>query len=183
MSEEQELLQEGMREALQAAVAADVDVSTAPKEFGFEGVEGVEVQPDEVTSGESSGVRFHEVGDDQPTESTTAVQPIDLEMAIMVISGALSTAVPVLAGVKLDGDTYDHTARCWAVVLEKRFPDGGLFRFLAPYKEELLAGWATITFVGAIREARKEKQKVAALKEEKAKKAEKAEVVESEAQE
>ena len=53
-------------------------------------------------------------------------------------------------GLELESSKYDAVARPWAVVIVKHF-DGGIFEFMAKYKDELAAAWATLVFISAVR--------------------------------
>lgn len=70
--------------------------------------------------------------------------------AELMIKGALKLVFDTFGGLDLPADKYDAVARPWAVVIVKHF-DGGIFEFMAKYKDELGAAWATVVFASALR--------------------------------
>lgn len=77
--------------------------------------------------------------------------------AEMVINGALVFVFDAMGGLDISNDKYVKMSRAWAVVIAKRF-EGGIFEFMAKYKDELTAVGASFVFVGAVREGLKVKR-------------------------
>lgn len=112
-----------------------------PSGLNFEGIEGVQIEPGTMP------VSVRDVG---PTSEEK------IELAKTVIKGALVFGFNGLAGFDIPEDKFDRLAETYAVVIEKHFK-GGLFAFLAMYKEELAAAAATLAFIGVVREHAKAK--------------------------
>lgn len=70
--------------------------------------------------------------------------------AEMMIKAALRLVFDTFGGLDIPAEKYNAVARPWAVVIVKHF-DGGIFEFMAKYKDELGAAWATIVFASALR--------------------------------
>ena len=107
----------------------------------FGGIEGVEVEGEHLPG--------------KPAEAGFAEK---VEMAKKVIASALVMVFDALAGFDIPEDKYDAMAQAWAVVIVKRFP-GGIFEFLGKYKDEVMAVWASVIFIKAVRVAAEAKAK------------------------
>jgi len=120
---------------------------------------------------EDSGLNFDEqqgVTFNSPSSSENAPNHDDainekIAMAEVIISGALMFAFDAIGGLDIQKDKYKSVSHAWAVVISKRF-DGGIFEFMAKYKDELAAAGATLMFIGAVRASSKEKRKEAEIK-------------------
>ena len=110
----------------------------------FDGVEGVTLLDGPVSQEDESGATLEE----------------KIAMAEMVINGGLVFVFDALGGLDIPEDKYSRMARAWAVVISKRF-EGGIFEFMAKYKDELTAVGASFVFVGAVREGLKVKREKA----------------------
>lgn len=129
-----------------------------------------EVKPETETV-EDSGLSFDEqegVSFNSPVSSEVVQGGDDslddrIAMAEVIISGALMFAFDSIGGLNIPKDKYKSVSHAWAVVISKRF-DGGIFEFMAKYKDELTAVGATLVFVGAVRSGSKEKRKEAEAK-------------------
>lgn len=114
-------------------------------EFGldFDQVEGVEVErPESVGTGMQPGA---------PDPATDAEK---LFAAEMVIRGGLKFVVSSLFDLEVPDRRYDELAKSMAAVIVKWYR-GGIFEFMAKWREELAFGMAMLAFVGAVREAAK----------------------------
>jgi uncharacterized glyoxalase superfamily protein PhnB len=107
------------------------------------------------------GVEVVEGGELQPDNSPTLEEKI--AMAEMVINGALVFVFDALGGLDIPEDKYARMSRSWAVVIAKRF-EGGIFEFMAKYKDELSAAGATMIFIGAVREGVAKKRETSEVK-------------------
>lgn len=116
------------------------DHSVSP-ELSFEGVEGVEQVA-------GSAPMVVQAADEVMADKVAAAE--------MVINSALVFVFDALGGLNIDAKQYEKVSHGWAVVIAKRF-EGGIFEFMAKYKDELQAAGATILFVGIVRKAVQEK--------------------------
>ena len=134
-----------------------------------------EATPEPSQSGNGPALNFEEVegvhieGSSLPGQpNNAATMEEKIAMAKVVISGALVFVFDALGGLSVPDDKYDRVAHSWAVVIAKRF-EGGIFDFLAKYKDEIAAVGATLVFIKAVRIAAEEKaKKEAAERREKA---------------
>lgn len=99
-----------------------------------------------VNIGEAGGVSF------EPVQQAPSLNDIEEKKraASLVILGGFKFVFEALGGLKIDESKYKAVADAWGAVIAKHF-DGGIFEFMAKYKEELAAVMATISFVGAVR--------------------------------
>lgn len=117
------------------------------EEFGlnFDQVEGVEVERPEAPG---TGI--------QPGAPDPATDAEKLFAAEMVIRGALKFVVSSLFDLEVPDKRYDELAASMAAVVVKWYR-GGIFEFMAKWREELAFGMAMLAFIGAVREASKVK--------------------------
>jgi uncharacterized glyoxalase superfamily protein PhnB len=115
----------------------------APVDSGldFEGVDGVDV-----------------LNAEQPESSTMEEK---VAMAEMAIKSGLLFVFDAIGGLDIPEDKYARMANAWAVVIAKHF-EGGIFEFLAKYREEIAALGATFVFVGAVKAGAKVKREALA---------------------
>ncbi|MEQ3623589.1 MAG: hypothetical protein ABNH42_19735 [Marinobacter sp.] len=116
------------------------------EEFGlnFEEVEGVEVERPE-----TPGTGMQQ-GHDPATDAEK------LFAAEVAIRAALKFVVASLFDLEVPDKRYDELATSTAAVIVKWYK-GGIFEFMAKWREELAFGMAMLAFVGAVREASKVK--------------------------
>lgn len=119
------------------------------QEFGlnFEELEGVEFQ------GSADAERQQQ----EQAEYQQATDAEKLLAAEMAINGGLRFAVSAIAGLEIPEKRYSETAKAWAALIVKHYR-GGIFEFMARWREELAAVMAALAFVAAIREAAKAKK-------------------------
>jgi len=116
------------------------------EEFGlnFDEVEGVEVERPE-----TPGTGMQQ-GHDPATDAEK------LFAAEMAIRAALKFVVASLFDLEVPEKRYDELASSTAAVIVKWYK-GGIFEFMAKWREELAFCMAMLAFVGAVREAGKVK--------------------------
>lgn len=145
------------------------------------GTNQVDVSADAIAAEWDRIVNDHEVGEVPKVEASgdgglkfekkVEAAPGDLDTgdkvaaAEMVIRGALAFVCESVAGLDIGNDKYDKVAKAWAVVIVKHF-NGGIFEFIAKYKDELAAAAATLVFVKAVRVGIAEKKQNAVVKKE-----------------
>lgn len=122
-----------------ARIASDHEVEA--QDLSFEGVEGV-------TQVENSQAVAVQSADEVMAEKVAAAQ--------MVINSAMVFVFDALGGLNIEAGKYEKVSHAWAVVIAKRF-EGGIFDFMAKYKDELQAAGATLLFIGVVREANQKK--------------------------
>lgn len=126
-----------------ARIGREHSVGSEP-ELNFSDVEGVEVVGDAGAGGGMPAGVVQESFDER------------VDAAKMVINAALVFAFEALGSLNISSDQYDKVSHGWAVVIAKRF-DGGIFDFMARYKDELSALAATVVFLGVVREGYQKK--------------------------
>lgn len=91
--------------------------------------------------------------------SPTVTEDEQIKMAKTIIAGGLSFLMKV--GMNLEPSEFkgqiDDLAQSYAEVITKYYK-GGIFEFLARFKEEIAAVGATIALIGAVSKARKLQQ-------------------------
>ncbi|MGH1438599.1 MAG: hypothetical protein ACRBBR_00700 [Cellvibrionaceae bacterium] len=112
---------------------------------------------------EHTGIQFNSPASSENVQNSDGSLDERIAMAEVVISGALMFAFDAIGGLDIPKEKYKSVSHAWAVVISKRF-DGGIFEFMAKYKDELAAMGATLMFVGAVRASSKEKRKEAEAK-------------------
>lgn len=132
---EETIQREWQRIALEHSAQPEQPETASAAGLNFEGVEGVEVQGEHLPAPQEAGATLDE----------------KIAIAETVINGALVFAIDALAGIKVGDDKYQRVAHSWAVVIANRF-EGGIFDFLASYKDELAAVGASMVFIKAVRE-------------------------------
>lgn len=82
-----------------------------------------------------------------------------IEMAAVIISGGISLVLGIFFSIDTDKcqDEIQKAARAYAVVITKYYK-GGLFEFLAKYKEEIAAVGATVGLVKVIKMSKRLEQ-------------------------
>lgn len=141
----------------------------------MDGVNQVDVTPETVDAefaallgqaeSDKEEAAFSASGETFDNETGEAVDDtVKQDMAAAVIKGGLVFAIENVTGLKVDDSHYQNVSESLAVVIVKHF-DGGLFEFLAEYKEELAAITAVILFVKAVRVAADKKREEAGLAE------------------
>ncbi len=119
-----------------------------PEGLDFEGIDGVKVEQGQ------AGTNVVPQGEQETTGATLEEK---IAMAEMVINGGLVFVFDALGGLDIPADKYRRMSHSWAVVIAKRF-EGGIFEFMAKYKDELAAVGATFVFIGAVRESARAKR-------------------------
>ena len=119
------------------------------QEFGlnFEELEGVEFQ----------GGADAERQQQEQAEYQQATDAEKLLAAEMMINGGLRFAIWTIAGLKIPEKHYSESSKSWAAVIVKHFR-GGIFEFMARWREELAAIMSMLLLIAAIREAARAKK-------------------------
>lgn len=113
--------------------------------LNFDDVEGVDFQ------GSTVGGEGASTGPDPASEAEK------IAAAQMAISAGLQFAVSTISGLDIKPEKYADTSKAWAALIVKHYR-GGVFEFLAVFREELAAIGATLMFIAAVREASKAKK-------------------------
>ncbi len=120
-------------------VVAETPPATGSKKGLFSNMDGVDVDSEDIEITPES----------MPVVITDDEQ---IEMATVMISGAISMVLGIFFSIDTNKchDEIQKAARAYAVVITKYYK-GGLFEFLAKYKEEIAAVGATIGLVKVIK--------------------------------
>lgn len=98
------------------------------------------------------GVDFEPFAEQQQAAALAATDTEKLAAAEMIIRGALKFVVSALYGLDVPDSKYDELAGSTAAVIVKHYR-GGIFEFMARWREEIAMVAALMAFVAALREA------------------------------
>lgn len=121
-------------------------------------------QPETDSDGLFNNMDGVDVEDDRKAPETSMpsmelLEDEQIAMAKVVIAGGLSFVVTVGMGLDASAmsDKIQKVAESYAVVITKYYR-GGIFEFLAKFKEEIAAVGATLAFLAAVKAAKSAKQ-------------------------
>lgn len=109
----------------------------------FEQVEGVDFEP---------FAEQQQADTQQQAAALAATDTEKLAAAEVIIRGALKFVVSALYGLDVPDSKYDELAGSTAAVIVKHYR-GGIFEFMARWREEIAMVAALMAFVAALREA------------------------------